>query len=90
VSTAVATTMQSTGLLTPALRSRVAGTRKQASPTKPALAARTKPSACRRVLRLAVVLAGCFVLVVSLVDPLRGSDRFDLHPATQHQGARHE
>jgi hypothetical protein len=39
---------------------------------------------------LAVVLVGSFILVVSLVDPLRGSDRFDVHPATQDNGVRHE
>ena len=56
----------------------------------PALATRAEPSAFGQVLRFAIALVGCFVLVVSLVDPLRGSDRFDVTTATQDQWVRHE
>jgi hypothetical protein len=82
VTTAATTMMQPIALLAPALR-------RPPRPSRPS-AARAEPSACRRVLRLAVVLVGSFILVVSLVDPLRGSDRFDVHPATQDNGVRHE
>jgi hypothetical protein len=51
-------------------------------------AART--SGGRRVLHIAAALAGSLILVVSLVDPRRGSDQHHAQSETREAGARHE
>lgn len=70
-------------------RSAAAG-RKPKSPKKLARTPGAKPSGTHRALRLVVALAGSLVLVVALVDPLRGNDGFDVQVKTQDQGVRHE
>jgi hypothetical protein len=82
--------MQSSAVLAPVVDGSLAGARKQNLPDKPARSSWSKPSAFSRVLRSAMALGGCFALVVSLVDPLRGSDRLDVTSAMQATGARHE
>jgi hypothetical protein len=42
------------------------------------------------MLRIAAVMAGSLILVVSLVDPLRGSEQFGARAAAHEQGVRHE
>ena len=49
-----------------------------------------KRSGALRALRMVTALAASLVLVVSLVDPLSGSERLVTQDATQEQGARHE
>ena len=48
------------------------------------------PSGSRLAWRMAAALAGSLVLVVALVDPLRGSEGYDIRAERQGQGARHE
>ena len=58
----------------------------KASPPKAIAPVRKKPSSGMRTLRIATALAASLVLVVSLVDPLRGSERLGAQDATQEQG----
>jgi hypothetical protein len=53
-------------------------------------AARSKPSGGRQVLRIAAALAGSLFLIVSLVDPQRGSGLHYVHSETLEPGASHE
>jgi hypothetical protein len=64
--------------------------RRQRTPSTERPATLHKSSGARRALRIAAALAGSFMLVVSLVDPLRGSDQLAAYDATQGQGAGHE
>jgi hypothetical protein len=82
--------MHPTALVALAAPSRSAAARMQRSPSTESHATVNKPSGARRALRMAAVLAGSFVLVISLVDPLRGSDQSGAYDATQEQGARNE
>jgi hypothetical protein len=78
--------MHPTALFVLAAPSRSAAARKQRSPSTESHATLHKPSGARRALRIAAVLAGSFVLVVSLVDPLRGSDQSGAYNATARAG----
>ena len=78
--------MHPTALVALAASSGSAAGGRQRSPSTERRATFNKPSGACRALRIAAVLAGSFVLVVSLVDPLSGSDQLAAHNATQVQG----
>lgn len=82
--------MQPTVILTLAAHSVAKGPRRPAGPA--AAGPRTirgKSSRARSVLRVVAALAGSLLLVLSLVDPLRGSEPVESHAAAVEQGARH-
>lgn len=82
--------MHPTALVALAAHKHSTAARKQPSPSKRTSVTRNKPSGSLRALRMVTVLAASLVLVVSLVDPLSGSERLVTQDATQEQGARHE
>lgn len=83
--------MTPTALLALTAHARSASTRKHTASAAPATQApRDKQSCVPRMLRIIAALAATLVLIVSLVDPLRGSDRLDATDATYDQGVRHE
>jgi hypothetical protein len=60
------------------------------SPSEKTWVSGNKRSGALRALRMVTALAASLVLVVSLVDPLSGSERLPMQGATQEQGVRHE
>jgi len=80
--------MQPTVILTLAAHGVAKSARKPASPPPPR-AVRRKLTGPRTALRVLAALAGSLVLVLSLVDPLRGSERFEAPAASFEQGVRH-
>ncbi len=81
--------MSSTALLAPAARSRPAAGRKPASDATLMSAPDARHRGAKLAWRLAAALAGSLILVVALVDPLLGSDRYDVHPEMQDRGVSH-
>ena len=82
--------MQPTVILTLAAHSVAKGPRRPAGPAAAVpRPVRGKPSRARTILQVVAALAGSLVLVLSLVDPLRGSEPFEAHAAAFEQGVRH-
>jgi hypothetical protein len=63
--------------------------RQRAASSMAAPAVGAKPSSTRLALRVAAALAGSLILIIALVDPLRGNHRLEADTAAHHQGVRH-